>query len=70
MAVRTDLFGHCKPRAKARVMMHVVDAGHGCGGDGMYVEMECARCGSRSGWVKINNVTEGRRGAPCPKCNS
>lgn len=58
-----------KPR---RVIMHVVDAGGGCGiedsGQHM-VQMACSKCGYKTDWFMVQTVTEGRKGKPCPKCN-
>ena len=60
-----------KPRAKPRVMMHVVDAGPGDVDDGHLVQFECPRCGNRpEDWDHVRTVSEGKRGKPCPKCNS
>lgn len=61
------------PRSrKPRVMMRVIDAGNGCGvlenGEHI-VEFECWKCGHNDGWYTVKNVTEGRRGIPCPICN-
>lgn len=62
-----------KGRRKPRVMMHVCDAGdHGCLVDSPgehIVRFECPRCGYGTGWVTVANVTEGKRGKPCPRCN-
>ena len=59
-----DLFPDTKPpRAKPRVMMHVIDAGD------CIAKFECAKCGAKSEWVPIANITEGKRGIPCPTCN-
>ena len=30
---------------------------------------QCKRCGWQSEWLCFDNVTEIRRGIPCPKCN-
>lgn len=63
-------FGPKPPRAKPRVMMHVSDASC-CGDeDGSHeVCFACAKCGHETEWVTVRNVTEGRRGWPCPVCN-
>lgn len=60
-----------KPRATPRRMMHVIDAS-GCSfGDGgpHDVRFRCRHCGLETGWERVGNVTEGKRGKPCPKCN-
>lgn len=56
------------PRRKPRVMMRLTDAGNG-EGPGMFASFRCGRCGTESGWIKIANVTAGKRGVACPKCN-
>lgn len=64
-----DLFPGTKPpRAKARVLMHVADAGDG--GEGKPLcRMECRRCGSSTDWLVFDTVTEAKRGLPCESCN-
>lgn len=59
------------PRAKPRVMMHVVDAGPGCEIEGgpHAVVLECGWCGHNTGWITVQTITEGKRGKPCPVCN-
>lgn len=48
--------------------MRVVDAG--CiDGVGKVAIFECFRCGKETDWVPIKNVTEAKRGLPCPACN-
>lgn len=56
-----------KPKKPRKVRAHIVDAGNGPG-PGYWGEFEC-RCGWRSGWIEIANVTEGKRGVECPNCN-
>jgi len=68
-----DMFPDLKPpRAKPRKLMHVVDCGNAnCGGleDGeQLVQFECARCGHKSDWLVMPNVTTAKRGVPCPVC--
>jgi hypothetical protein len=58
-----------KPSRQRVYRAHVVDAGHGPG-PGHWAEFECARCGWRSEWMHIENVTAGKRGIPCPVCNA
>jgi hypothetical protein len=48
--------------------MHMDDAGVGSG-KGHLVHVVCGKCGHDGGWWKVANVTEGRRGIPCPVCN-
>jgi predicted RNA-binding Zn-ribbon protein involved in translation (DUF1610 family) len=60
------------PRTPRKVLMHVIDAGNGCGmmERGQHiVEFQCPTCGHNDGWHTVNSVSEGRRGIPCPKCN-
>lgn len=56
-----------KPRAKPRVMAHVVDGGAD------FVRFECKKCGWDSDWLHIeeNGFKEDdfRRGIPCKPCN-
>ena len=56
------------PRRPRIWRMHVADAGNGCNGDKI-AEFECGRCGHRTGWIKIETVSEAKRGLPCPNCN-
>jgi DNA-directed RNA polymerase subunit RPC12/RpoP len=61
-----------KPRAKPRIMMHLIDAGDdGCGNQGalMVCLFKCPKCNKESDWLPINTTTEGKKGVPCPKCN-
>ena len=65
-----------KPRAKPRVMMHVIDAGisHGacaCEGRGepCIALFKCSKCGHESEWIECDNVTEAKKGIACPICN-
>ncbi|MCP1375368.1 hypothetical protein [Dyella lutea] len=59
-----DLFPHEPiPRAKPRVMMHVIDAGVGL------ALFQCARCGHESDWVPYGSLSDAKRGMPCPHCN-
>lgn len=67
MTATGDLFGHTKPRAKPRVMAHIVDAGSSA--ECQLGQFECKRCGWESGWVAFGTITEGKRGIPCAKCN-
>ena len=57
-----------KPRRKPRVMMHVSDAGNGPGCQ--IIRFECTKCGHDTDWMEdVRNVSENKRGMPCPKCN-
>lgn len=59
------------PRAKPRVMMHVIDAG-GCDnleGGAHIVVFQCGKCRHKTEWQEVQTVSEGKRGFPCPKCN-
>jgi hypothetical protein len=62
-----------KPRQKHRKLMHVIDAGGGdCGGmeRGEHrVRFGCSKCKYETDWLIAKNVTEAKRGMPCPKCN-
>jgi hypothetical protein len=70
MAARqSELFDKPAPRRRG-VIAHVVDAGHGCGGNGRFVQFGCRICDWRSEWTTMSTVTEARRGIPCEKCNS
>lgn len=63
-----------KSRARPRIIMRVVDAGDsGCSvsdGGSHIVVFQCGKCGHRTDWTLVKTVTEGKRGKPCPKCNS
>lgn len=65
-------FENPRPRRSHRKLMHVVDADYdGCTIDGgeHRVRFGCHWCGHETNWVVVRNVTEGRRGRPCPVCN-
>lgn len=59
------------PLAKRRVMMHVIDAGSGeCVSEGEHIAVfECSRFGNKTGWITVKNISDGKRGIPCPNCN-
>lgn len=60
-----DLFPCTKPpRAKPRVLMHVIDAGD------QIAKFKCASCGAESEWLPFSTITEAKRGIPCEACNS
>lgn len=64
-ARQLDMIG--KPARKMRgQLMHVCDAG--CGDSAPIAQLQCQKCGHRSGWLKFDTVTEAKRGLPCPKC--
>ncbi len=65
---RQDLFPELKPpRAKSRVLAHADD--HGSFPDGRPAcHFVCQKCGFDE-WLAAS-TTEGRRGVPCPTCNS
>lgn len=69
--MQPTLFENERARQPRRVLMHVIDAGGGCGDEpGTHeVVMQCGKCGYETGWITVRTVTEGRRGRPCPKCN-
>jgi hypothetical protein len=59
------------PRRSRGQLMHVSDAGGGCGADpglSVIVTMRCRRCDYDSEWLRFDTVTEARRGLPCPRC--
>ena len=65
----TDLFPETKvPRAKPRVMAHVFDAGCSC--ETNLARFECKRCGWQSEWLSVASISDGKRGIPCPTCNT
>jgi hypothetical protein len=57
------------PPIPRRHLMHVFDAGPDDGEASHLVRFTCKRCGYETGWVRVESVTEGRRGKPCPTCN-
>jgi DNA-directed RNA polymerase subunit RPC12/RpoP len=56
-----------KPRAKRRVLMHVVDAGP-FNDEADMVLFECFKCGHETDWMTMR-PSEAKRGIPCPNCN-
>ena len=52
------------PRKKPKRLMRVEDAGM----DNL-VNFVCPHCRYDDGWSFVSNLTEGKRGKPCPKCN-
>ena len=66
-ALKPDLFPGTKTRRPPRVLMHVIDAGN-ADGPGLWVHVQCKKCGHDQQFV-VANVTEGKRGIPCQKCN-
>lgn len=70
----TDLFPdtiQSTKRKPPRVLMHVVDAGDHFGEhEGAVIAvMQCNRCKHQTYWTVFKNVTEAKKGIPCPKCN-
>lgn len=66
-----DLFPDA-PRRRKIVRMHVTDAGDGgCEmARGAFLAcFKCGSCGYELMWVKVQTVTEAKRGLPCPTCN-
>jgi len=55
------------PRAKPRVMAHVIDAGCSCDTD--LAKFKCKTCGWESSWLSVATISEGKRGIPCEECN-
>lgn len=63
MARTPDMFEKL-PRRKARVLMHVADAGQDM------IRFECYVCGHDTGWIPDEiTITDAKRGIPCPECN-
>ena len=61
------MFDVSRPRAKSRVLMHVIDAGAYLD-DKDNVKFAC-KCGYESEWM-VMRFAEAKRGVPCPKCNA
>ena len=69
-----DLFGPVLKMPR-RVMMHATDTGHAPGMmPGWSTDLggyfECPKCGHDAGWLFNMQVSEIRRGLPCPQCNA
>jgi DNA-directed RNA polymerase subunit RPC12/RpoP len=62
-----SLLGKAPRSRPRRKLMHVVDAGHG--ELDLRVRFGCARCGIKTLWTTVENITEAKRGLPCPKCS-
>lgn len=60
-----------KPRAKRRVLCHVIDAGDtgGCEGHEADVRFKCQKCGHETDWIRMPTASAAKRGIPCPNCN-
>lgn len=70
MTAQPQLFDQSQaPRRKRVVRTVVIDAGHVDGAKDHLVRYECRRCGLDAGWYTVRTVSEGKRGAPCPRCN-
>lgn len=63
-----DLFPNA-PRRPRRTMMRVIDSGEGMAGYPFGAELECSRCGHKTGWLCFTTAAEIKR-QPCPKCNA
>lgn len=74
--VPPDLFPETLPiRSRPRVLMHVSDAGDSSqlsanGRVKPMCTMRCTRCGTETGWLVFDTVTEAKRGIPCERCNT
>ena len=58
-----------KPRLPRVKRAHVIDAGEGQGDHPYGAQFKCKACQWESGWWCFDNITEIRRGVPCPNCN-
>jgi DNA-directed RNA polymerase subunit RPC12/RpoP len=58
-----------KERKPAIKRAHVCDAGEGHGDHMHGASFQCSRCEWQSKWLCFDNITEIRRGIPCPNCN-
>lgn len=68
MARTAEMFE--KPKVPRRVMMHVMDAGHGDTIESM-VRWSCSKCGHETDWSAVGeSISTLKRGVPCPKCNA
>ena len=56
-----------KPKKPRRVLARMIDAGNYPDGR-MAVHWACRKCGWVQ-WMPVANMTEGKRGHPCPQCN-
>lgn len=76
MTKQIDMFEALRPpRAKPRVLMHVSDAGQVHCGDQEDLgkpmcRMRCRRCEHETGWLVFENLTQAKRGIPCPNCSA
>lgn len=70
--MKVDLFPSTKPpRSKPRILMHVYDAGDATqDGFDMACCFRCVKCGHKEDWVNMKNLTDAKRGIPCPKCET
>jgi len=59
-----------KPRAKPRVLMHVIDAGDcgDCERGEHDVRLRCNRCEHETDWIRLKTA-DAKCGIPCPTCN-
>jgi len=65
-ALQLDFFK--RAAAKRPAMMSFADRGWNGRGEQIAL-FQCPRCGSRSGWVRVDSSGDELRGVPCPKCN-
>ncbi len=56
-----------KPKISRRVIAHAIDAGHYPDGS-QAAQFACRRCAWVQ-WMRVKNVSEAKRGYPCPNCN-
>ncbi|MDE2096523.1 MAG: hypothetical protein KGL39_04695 [Patescibacteria group bacterium] len=70
MAEAADLFPTAPRFRKPRQhLMHVIDAGNGCGGEDVtWVRVKCRNCDHEEERMG-DTVTALKRGIPCPECN-
>lgn len=63
-----DLFGQAAKQKRPRaLLMHVIDGGENAAGMPI-AQFLCRRCAFESPWV-LCNVSQGKKGCPCPQCN-
>lgn len=60
------------PRTPRRVIMHIIDAGGGCGSEPgiQYVRFKCDTCSAETDWEEMPSISAARRGIPCHNCNT
>jgi len=65
-ALQLDFFQ--RARAKRPAVMSFADRGWNKRGEQIAL-FQCPRCGTRSGWVRVDSFEDELKGVPCPKCN-